>query len=109
MKLPKNIKTILFFFTITLILFSSCEKTPTTGTIKIQFIGTPSADVGQKVTISFAIDLYHLNQRIFEMSKISNIPHQEITISDAKPQTWYYLISKSTPGIPATTMTLREN
>jgi len=100
MKLTKYIKNILFFFTMTVLLFSSCEKTPTTGTIKIQFSGTPSAVVGQKVTISFAIDLYHLNQRIFEMSKISNNPHQEITISDVKPQTWYYLVSKSTPGMP---------
>jgi hypothetical protein len=99
-KLPKNIKTILLFFTMTVILFGSCEKTPTTGTIKIQFAGTPSTNVGQKATISFAIDLYHLNQRIFEMTKISNNPHQEIIISDVKPQTWYYLVSKSTPGIP---------
>jgi hypothetical protein len=102
-KLIKNIIGILFFFTITLILFNSCKKEPTTGTIKIQFSGTPSADVGQKATISFAIDLYHLNQKIYEMSKVSNNPHQEIIISDVKPQTWYYLVSKSTPGIPIET------
>ncbi len=96
-------KNILFLFVTTLILVSSCkdkEPTPTTGNIKIQFSGNPSAEVGQKVTINFAIDLFHLNQRIFEMSKVSNNPHQEILISDVKPQIWYYLVSKSTPGMP---------
>ena len=97
-------KNILILFTAIVVLFSSCnedkETTPKTGTIKIEFNGTPSANVGQKVNINFAIDLYHLKERIFEMSKISNNPHQEIIISDVKPQTWYYLITQSTPGMP---------
>ncbi len=96
-------KKILPFLLISIVLFSlSCtkEETPTTGTIKIQFNGTPANNVGQKVNVYFAIDLYHLDQRIFEFSKVSNAPHQEITISEAKPQVWYYMISYSTPGIP---------
>jgi len=84
-----------------LLFLNACKKEKaTTGTIKIQFNGTPSASVGQKVNVYFAMDLYHLDQRIFEFSKVSNVPHQEIIISDVKPQIWYYSIVQSTPGSP---------
>lgn len=99
--MKKILSLIALFFVLST---NSCKEdkveVPTTGTIKIHFNGTPSQDVGQKVNIYFAKDLYHLDQRIFEFSKVSNAPHQEITISDVKPQVWYYMISQSTPGIP---------
>ncbi len=85
-----------------LFFLNSCKKEEkaTTGTIKVQFNGTPSVSVGQKVNVYFAMDLYHLDQRIFEFSKVSNAPHQEIIISDVKPQIWYYSIIQSTQGAP---------
>ncbi len=85
-----------------LFFLNSCKKEEkaTTGTIKIQFNGTPSATIGQKVNINFAIDMLHLDQRIFEMSKVSNAPHQEIIISNVKPQVWYYSLLQSTQGAP---------
>jgi len=73
----------------------------TTGTIKIVFTGTASPGVGNQVSLYFAKDLYHLDQRIFSFSKVSDAPHSEITITDVEPQDWYYLQLISTNGAPS--------
>ncbi|MFM9944291.1 MAG: hypothetical protein ACKVQB_03580 [Bacteroidia bacterium] len=82
--------------------FNSCKKEerPTTGTIVVIFSGTPSAGYGETVTLNFAKDLYHLDQRIFSFNKTSNKPHGEMTISDVEPMEWYYLEHISSLGMP---------
>lgn len=100
-----KIKTLTVYSLLVLTLgLSSCKKekeeVPTTGNIKVVFSGNPTTDVGQKVTLRFAKDLYHLQQEIYSFTKVSNAPHQEFLIEGVEAIDWYYNQEKSTPGIP---------
>jgi hypothetical protein len=64
--------------------------------------GTPSAQVGQKVTLMFAEDMLHLQSNTYRFINISNAPHAEFIITDLEPRNWYYDQEISTPGVPVT-------
>jgi hypothetical protein len=105
-----KIARVLLLAAIVALSFSACKKEEpapvipaTTGTIKIVFEGTATPGNGNQVSLYFATDLYHLDQKIFSFSEISNAPHTEITITDVEPQDWYYMQLISTTGAPSET------